>query len=473
MSLSSLLSAIPIIGKPLSSLTGIVGDSISDIPVIGAVGKALSNDHKEKVAEDAATTAFERTMQQQSDQQAFNAAEAEKARQFNADESAANRAFQTSEREAAEAFNSSEAQIARQFNAGEAQKARDFELQMFNLENEYNSPAAQLQRMMAAGFMPRNGFDSIAASAGSPASAGSASPASISPQSGNMASSPMATSSMGSASPVSPVGYVDPSQARLNNAQAAKIESDTSIQEDLKPVIKALKHGELKVQDGVLRGQVSQRFLDDATAGQILQYTNLLYARTKETFEGIDSIRAQARLANSQSVLNEIDADWREKLSDANLRKALSDVGVNKARMEEAFANAAMIRDELYYNHLWGFDDRHYLAKAQTGLVGAQTGLTRAQTDKTMWDAKNSRLQFKFDNKAFKFRLGVLQTQSKQLEFDFNQQRRWDDVTRGVGLATQVVNSVSNCIQSVKGFSIKSEVPAAQYPGTSSYSFDY
>lgn len=69
-------------------------------------------------------------------------------------------------------------QMDNEFNAQESQKARDFQVQMFDMTNEYNSPAAQRQRLLQAGINPQNGAVSTSLnstpSAPSPASAASA-----------------------------------------------------------------------------------------------------------------------------------------------------------------------------------------------------------------------------------------------------------------------------------------------------------
>lgn len=61
-------------------------------------------------------------------------------------------------------------QMEQEFNAAEAQKNRDFQLDMWNKNNEYNSPAAQLERLKQAGINPNamfgsSGYSPVASSA--------------------------------------------------------------------------------------------------------------------------------------------------------------------------------------------------------------------------------------------------------------------------------------------------------------------
>lgn len=70
-------------------------------------------------------------------------------------------------------------QMNNEFNAAEAEKARQFQLSMWNMNNDYNSASAQRSRLEEAGLNPylmMNG-----GSAGTAQSAGSSSPASAAP----------------------------------------------------------------------------------------------------------------------------------------------------------------------------------------------------------------------------------------------------------------------------------------------------
>lgn len=70
-------------------------------------------------------------------------------------------------------------QMNNDFNAAEAQKARDFQLDMWNRENEYNTASAQRQRLSDAGLNPY--LMMSGGNAGVASSAGSSTPASAAP----------------------------------------------------------------------------------------------------------------------------------------------------------------------------------------------------------------------------------------------------------------------------------------------------
>ena len=77
-------------------------------------------------------------------------------------------------------------QMNNDFNAAEAQKARDFQLDMWNRENEYNTASAQRRRLSEAGLNPylmmSGGNAGIASSAGSSTPASAAPPLSMQKQ---------------------------------------------------------------------------------------------------------------------------------------------------------------------------------------------------------------------------------------------------------------------------------------------------
>lgn len=122
------------------------GKAVGKIPVVGdIVGAPIEALGEKMVSDDAARKAFDKAQLQLTQEQQFNAQQAQ-----------LNRDFQRDERLAAQEWNT----------------------EMWNLNNEYNSPAEQLKRAQAAGINPNalfaNGVDG----------AGSASPVETSPMSG-------------------------------------------------------------------------------------------------------------------------------------------------------------------------------------------------------------------------------------------------------------------------------------------------
>ena len=75
-------------------------------------------------------------------------------------------------------------QMNNEFNAREAEKARQFQLDMWNKQNEYNTPSNQRKLRSQAGYNPYFGFDEstgVAGSVGSTSQASAAQPLQVNP----------------------------------------------------------------------------------------------------------------------------------------------------------------------------------------------------------------------------------------------------------------------------------------------------
>lgn len=122
-------------------------------------------------------------------------------------------------------------QMNNEFNAAEAEKARQFQLEMWNRTNEYNSPSAARQRRSEAGYNPYLGFEDsgTASSAGSTAPASAASPLSMQRQDfsgiGNILSSALQISNQSKLT-----------DAQVQNLQGQKSLADAQVQQTLSNV---------------------------------------------------------------------------------------------------------------------------------------------------------------------------------------------------------------------------------------------
>lgn len=65
-------------------------------------------------------------------------------------------------------FNAEQAELNREFQTSEREAAQDWNLEQWNRENEYNTPEAQMKRMVAAGINPNIAAQAIGGNATSP-----------------------------------------------------------------------------------------------------------------------------------------------------------------------------------------------------------------------------------------------------------------------------------------------------------------
>lgn len=105
-------------------------------------GQAIANSANRAAAHEATWTGF----QMQKDDQAYEAAEAQKARDESRFQFIRSMEYNSDQAAIARDFNASQAGIARDFNSTEAQKARDFSWQSLLENQQYSAQQAAIQR---------------------------------------------------------------------------------------------------------------------------------------------------------------------------------------------------------------------------------------------------------------------------------------------------------------------------------------
>lgn len=179
-----------------------------------------------------ATTLINRHSQKETNKR--NAEQNELNREFNSQEAAKQRDFEAQQAELANKFSSDEALKA-------FQRSSKFAVDMWNKENEYNSPNQQLKRLTDAGFNPNIfGGDNTAGSVGSVAS----SVPSASMPHGSSASAP---SSIPMSAPTLSNPLLESAQVRLANAQAKSLEHETDRKDDLHSIDVQTAQGNLRL----------------------------------------------------------------------------------------------------------------------------------------------------------------------------------------------------------------------------------
>lgn len=287
---------------------------------------------------------------QQKETNKANAYQNELNRQFNAEQSELDRAFNSGEAQKSREFNANQALLSQQFNAEQSQKQMDFQKDMWNLENEYNSPASQMERLRAAGLNPNLfGGDNTAVSVGA-GTAASSSPASSTPAShGSLGS--------GSSLPMNPFVHSNPllesAQIKLANAQANKAMSDTDYNKAQIQRIYDLLAGEKEMQ----RLQIdSQKF--DLEKMKPAELANL-EAETKSLDKGlevmdehikkfqqeVENLKQQHDYTAEQIRHIKIENDYLPSVLQSEIRKNIADACASDAQadlLSEQAANAIL-----------------------------------------------------------------------------------------------------------------------------------
>lgn len=230
------------------------------------------------------------------------------------------------------------------------QFSRDMAIDMFNLENQYNSPVELVKRLEAAGINPAvyfgQGAGSVAnADASSPSSAGST----ISP------SLPTLTTPNIQAAPPIVSGFIDGLQQLVNMQLTAKQAEKT----------------------GVETGKL-QKFMDEEFQSLVLSNKNQEIKNNADQFQyQMETMFAKAergtRLAHMIQQIYDLGASIQLKAAQGRLADAQSDL----AKMEKEFTNSRNTELKLKMAYVVP------LMKAQIDLLGAQSEASRASAQES------------------------------------------------------------------------------------------
>lgn len=237
-------------------------------------------------------------------------------------------------------------EAAQQFNAAEAEKQRLFEFEMWNKSNEYNSPAAQMQRAREAGLNPSMLFGQPISEASVPAGA-------------------EASSSSGSGGRFDPLGLgADlselPARIDLMKAQADEIRSRIPLNQTkvihLKKVMEDLD-ASVQQRFASIRQMFANAALSDA------QRENISFEQMmKRGYFELDSARLASDLRLNESKIKQAEAEADALLARANVSRrelyemvhtfAIRKAGLEKqnqltdAKIAEAQSTADKLRKE-------------------------------------------------------------------------------------------------------------------------------
>ena len=299
--------------------TDVLGAIASPVAAVGSVATSLINRHSQK-----------ETNKRNQEENELN-------RQFNAGQSELERQFNSAEAEKSRFFNASEAQKSRLFNAEQAAKQMEFEREMWDAENAYNEPSAQIARLKSAGLNPNLfGGDNTAGSAGSGVAA-SSSPATSSPASskalGASGSIPMQAPQLGNVA-------LQAAQIKLAQAQAKQATSQAEKNQTESDRIKALLAGELEIQNSTYRVQLSESMRNEANAKESLANIDKINADKDKVFAQIDEIRQNISNMEKSGKLTQKELDSYETRLASQLQEALSRTKMNGAALISYLASS-------------------------------------------------------------------------------------------------------------------------------------
>lgn len=280
--------------------------------------------------------------------------------------------------------------LNRKYNLQLAMMQNKWNRQQWQMENAYNSPSAQIQRMRAAGLNPDmmyGGGVSGNLSASSPSMTSGA------------PSSPMDFTALGSKGTIGDAAIQAAQLAQLN-AQTKNIEADTKKKGHESDILAS----DASFRDAINQGQV------DLTRMQIRGINSDMQVNNSQMMK----MRAETRKLNQETE---------------NLMKSYDLIKSQIANMDADTA----------YKQLRGILDSKE-TEALVNKLAADTNLSRAECRAIVSRLPYELLGLQVDANYVKAQTNVVKLENNVVSWQFDQDKTYDDWKRSVGVAGDVVN---------------------------------
>lgn len=324
----------------------------------------------------------------------------------------------------------------RAWNAAQAEKANQWSIDQWNRENAYNTPAAVMARLREGGVNPdlfygNSGVNSAAASPNVIPTA---------------ASDPTDVSALGSKMTVGDITNNVVSQA-LMTAQIKKLDADTK------------KTGQetenLKVEGTILSADALTRAAQNEQAleiGKSTIYVNHSIGNLNHKEAELVSSKISEVAANTDLLYQKAD-EVKANIRNINANTASVRFGM-MMRSKEFRQRVAEFQEQVRVNdstiRLNYEQASTYLAtRAATVLnINADTAL-KASSIKTQY---TSRAEMRARTGMYERLDRLVGIQGDQAAFNFDSDKTFKNLERGVGIATGIIDSVSGVVQSAGSF---------------------
>lgn len=160
-------------------------------------------------------------------------------------------------------FNAQQSELNRQYQTAEREAAQEWNLDMWNMQNQYNTPVAQLDRLLAAGINPETAVGMLSENGNT---------------AGQLSTSGQAGSQASAAGMAQPGDLI--SGAVMNAAQIANINAQTDKTKAEAGMVVRLGEAQIKDLEASAYSKVKAGELSEANAKQIVEMLPLLKDKT-------------------------------------------------------------------------------------------------------------------------------------------------------------------------------------------------
>lgn len=334
------------------------------------------------------------------------------------------------------------------FAREESQKERDWQEAMYNKNNAYNSPAAQMQRLKDAGLNPDLVYGD-----------GSLTSPSQAPAGGAMAPTPTAVAPHFE-NPFADAGQIIAnkklveSQARANDAKANRDTKEVEIASADLVLRQAKNESDIRLQDSTI--YLNHRIGDlthkqgekiaaeinnlNSSSARLAQETELLRKSLTEMDERIATIQFERflRSAEFEQSVKESNSRIASNYADASLKK-------QQKRTEVYRTNEAMSQA--------GITEQEYKIAVATYVEQVAGVKARSQTDvQTLEKVKKQ--------------LGILDIESARAQFNFDAEKDFKRLQLTMGLVNDFIGNCTDAVVAYKSFGLSKLLKGQKTPPT-------
>lgn len=334
------------------------------------------------------------------------------------------------------------------FAREESQKERDWQEAMYNKNNAYNSPAAQMQRLKDAGLNPDLVYGD-----------GSLTSPSQAPAGGAMAPTPTAVAPHFE-NPFADAGQIIAnkklveSQARANDAKANRDTKEVEIASADLVLRQAKNESDIRLQDSTI--YLNHRIGDlthkqgekiaaeinnlNSSSARLAQETELLRKSLTEMDERIATIQFERflRSAEFEQSVKESNSRIASNYADASLKK-------QQKRTEVYRTNEAMSQA--------GITEQEYKIAVATYVEQVAGVKARSQTDvQTLEKVKKQ--------------LGILDIESARAQFNFDAEKDFKRLQLTMGLVNDFIGNCTDAVVAYKSFGLSKLLKGKKTPPT-------
>lgn len=278
-----------------------------------------------------------------------------------------------------------ENELNRQHNLKLAQLQNKWNMEMYDKNNEYNSPIEQRKRLQAAGLNPDlmySGSGGLVAAQAPPMTAGEGSHSSVNPSIAPYDAAGNINNMFDNAVKMAQVGLIK-AQTKKVDAEGDSAISDAKFRDSLNQSQLALNGANISYINGQLR-------LTDAEITKVTPYINNLNASTSSIEENLSLIRQQAASLGEDVVYKRIQNQFASKEMQARIDNLCSQTGFSKAQTVRALT--------LLSHEVLNLDADTSNKYAQSALAYANRDVSVAQGIKASYEADE--FKFRWDAKT-------------------------------------------------------------------------